>query len=37
MVTCLVQVWNVKFNNIHCVANLLAGLKPYQVGHMKVM
>jgi hypothetical protein len=30
-VTSLVQIWNVKFNNVHCVANLLAGLKPYQV------
>ncbi len=27
----LTQVWNVKFNNVHCVANLLAGLKSYQV------
>ena len=30
-VSCLSSVWNVKFNNIHCVANLLAGLKSYQV------
>lgn len=27
---CLVSVWNVKYNNIHCVANLLAGLVPFQ-------
>uniref|UniRef100_UPI00358E2643 regulator of nonsense transcripts 2 isoform X2 n=1 Tax=Myxine glutinosa TaxID=7769 RepID=UPI00358E2643 len=27
---CLVSMWNVKYNNIHCVANLLAGLVPYQ-------
>ncbi|XP_022098777.1 regulator of nonsense transcripts 2-like [Acanthaster planci] len=26
---CLGNVWNVKFNNIHCVASLLAGLVPY--------
>ena len=30
-VTSLIQIWNVKFNNVHCVANLIAGLKPYQV------
>ncbi|XP_033641812.1 regulator of nonsense transcripts 2-like [Asterias rubens] len=26
---CLSSVWNVKFNNVHCVASLLAGLVPY--------
>lgn len=30
LVTSLTEIWNVKFNNVHCVANLLAGLKPYQ-------
>ena len=31
VVTCLSSIWNVKYNNIHCMANLLAGLKSYQV------
>ena len=31
-VTSLSQVWRLKFSNIHCLANLLAGLKPYQVN-----
>ncbi|XP_077976967.1 regulator of nonsense transcripts 2-like isoform X2 [Glandiceps talaboti] len=26
---CLTSIWNVKYNNIHCVASLLAGLVPY--------
>nr|XP_006818844.1 PREDICTED: regulator of nonsense transcripts 2-like [Saccoglossus kowalevskii] len=26
---CMTCIWNVKFNNIHCVASLLAGLVPY--------
>ncbi|XP_078596473.1 regulator of nonsense transcripts 2-like isoform X2 [Branchiostoma floridae x Branchiostoma japonicum] len=26
----LTRVWNVKYNNVHCVANMLAGLVPYQ-------
>ena len=30
-VSCLSHIWKVKYNNIHCVANLLAGLKSYQV------
>ena len=30
-VTSLTQVWRLKFSNIHCLANLLAGLRPYQV------
>lgn len=29
-VQALTEVWNVKFSNIHCVANLLAGLNSYQ-------
>ena len=28
-VKCLSSVWNVKFNNVHCMANLLAGLVLY--------
>ncbi|KAK3612029.1 hypothetical protein CHS0354_021705 [Potamilus streckersoni] len=26
---CLTAIWNVRFNSIHCAANLLAGLAPY--------
>lgn len=26
---CLIAVWNVRYNSIHCAANLLAGLAPY--------
>ncbi|XP_070557491.1 regulator of nonsense transcripts 2-like isoform X2 [Ptychodera flava] len=26
---CLTAIWNVKYNNIHCAASLLAGLVPY--------
>ncbi|XP_064632125.1 regulator of nonsense transcripts 2-like [Lineus longissimus] len=26
---CLTAVWNVRYHNIHCLANLLAGLAPY--------
>ena len=29
-VQAMTEVWNVKFSNIHCMANLLAGLRPYQ-------
>ena len=32
-VTSLSQVWRLKFSNLHCLANLLAGLRPYQVTH----
>jgi len=28
---CFTNIWKVKFNNIDCVANLLAGLASYQV------
>ncbi|XP_051544359.1 regulator of nonsense transcripts 2-like [Myxocyprinus asiaticus] len=28
--SCMVNIWNVKYNSIHCVANLLAGLVAYQ-------
>ncbi|CAN7978059.1 unnamed protein product, partial [Ixodes persulcatus] len=27
---CLIAIWNVKYYNIRCVANLLAGLVAYQ-------
>ncbi|XP_064604775.1 regulator of nonsense transcripts 2-like isoform X2 [Liolophura sinensis] len=27
---CLTAVWNVRYNSVHCVANLLAGLAPYR-------
>ncbi|XP_018602826.1 regulator of nonsense transcripts 2 isoform X2 [Scleropages formosus] len=30
LICCLVNIWNVKYNSIHCVANLLAGLVAYQ-------
>jgi len=35
---CLSQSWNVKFNNIHCLASLVAGLVGYRddVGHCVV-
>ncbi|XP_025107630.1 regulator of nonsense transcripts 2-like [Pomacea canaliculata] len=26
---CLTAVWNIRFNSIHCAANLLAGIAPY--------
>lgn len=28
----LIAIWNMKFSNVHCVADLLAGLKPFQVS-----
>ncbi|KAK3753991.1 hypothetical protein QZH41_009266, partial [Actinostola sp. cb2023] len=28
-IKCLIRVWNVKYNSIHCAANLLAGLSVY--------
>ena len=31
-VKCLCRVWNVKYNNIYCVASLLAGLAQFQVS-----
>ncbi|WAR26387.1 RENT2-like protein [Mya arenaria] len=32
---CLIAVWNVRFNSIHCAANLLAGIAPYHINHPK--
>ena len=32
-VKCLTFAWNVKYYNVRCLANLLAGLMSYQVGH----
>lgn len=29
VIKCLVRVWNIKYNSIHCAANLLAGLVQY--------
>ncbi|XP_060600449.1 regulator of nonsense transcripts 2-like, partial [Ruditapes philippinarum] len=26
---CLIAVWNIRFNSVHCAANLLAGIAPY--------
>ena len=28
----LAEIWHVKYSNIHCVADLLAGLRTYQVS-----
>uniref|UniRef100_A0A8C7G7P7 UPF2 regulator of nonsense mediated mRNA decay n=1 Tax=Oncorhynchus kisutch TaxID=8019 RepID=A0A8C7G7P7_ONCKI len=30
LICCMVNIWNIKYNSIHCVANLLAGLVAYQ-------
>ncbi|XP_050963581.1 regulator of nonsense transcripts 2 [Labeo rohita] len=30
LICCMINIWNVKYNSIHCVANLLAGLVAYQ-------
>ena len=32
VVRCLIRSWNLKYSNIHCAANLLAGLTPYHVS-----
>lgn len=32
VVRCLIRSWNIKYSNIHCAANLLAGLVPYHVS-----
>jgi len=29
---CLINAWELKYGNIHCLANLLAGLAPYHVS-----
>ena len=29
---CVTHIWNVKFNNIRCVANMLSGLAEYHVS-----
>jgi len=29
VIKCLIRVWNVKYNSIHCAANLLAGIVQY--------
>ncbi len=31
---CLSGVWNMRYNSVHCMANLLAGLAPYHVSIM---
>ena len=28
----MVHIWNVKYNNIHCAANMMSGLKEYHVS-----
>uniref|UniRef100_A0A8D0HB04 Regulator of nonsense transcripts 2 n=1 Tax=Sphenodon punctatus TaxID=8508 RepID=A0A8D0HB04_SPHPU len=30
VICCMINIWSVKYNSIHCVANLLAGLVLYQ-------
>lgn len=30
LICCMINIWNVKYNSIHCMANLLAGLVAYQ-------
>lgn len=30
LICCMINIWNIKYNSIHCVANLLAGLVAYQ-------
>jgi regulator of nonsense transcripts 2 len=30
---CITAIWNVRYNIIHCVANLLAGIAPYHEEH----
>ena len=32
VVKCLSHIWNIKFNNIRCAANMLAGLAEYHVS-----
>nr|XP_058955604.1 regulator of nonsense transcripts 2-like isoform X1 [Pocillopora verrucosa] len=29
VIKCLIRVWNIKYNSVHCAANLLAGLAQY--------
>ena len=33
-IKCLTAVWNMRYNSVHCMANLLAGLAPYHVSCM---
>ena len=28
---CLIAIWNIRYNSIHCAANILAGLVSYHV------
>ena len=32
VIKCLIRVWNVKYNSVHCAANLLAGVVQYHVS-----
>ena len=34
MIKCLIRVWNIKYNSIHCAANLLAGIVQYYVSNI---
>lgn len=33
VIKCLIRVWNIKYNSIHCAANLLAGIVQYYVSN----
>lgn len=33
VIKCLIRVWNIKYNSVHCAANLLAGLAQYYVSN----
>ena len=32
VIKCLIRAWNIKYNSIHCAANLLAGVVQYHVS-----
>ena len=34
---CMIAVWNIRYNSIHCAANLLAGIAPYHVSSAILM
>ena len=34
---CVTHIWNVKFNNIRCVANMLSGLAEYHVSFCNIV
>jgi regulator of nonsense transcripts 2 len=34
IIKCLIAVWHVRYNSIHCVANLVSGLALYHVRYL---